>query len=50
MDVLRPTVYRLVGKPVYNVEDYSKIQLKVFTDIHKDVKRRLQASKTEMST
>ena len=31
------------------MEDYSKRQLKVFSDIHKDVKRRLLASKTEMS-
>ena len=36
-------------KPVYNMEDYSRRQLKVFSDIHKDVKRRLLASKTEMS-
>ncbi len=33
-------------KPVYNKE-YR--QLKVFSDIHKDVKRRLLASKTELS-
>lgn len=36
-------------KPVYNIEDYSKRQLKVFSDIHQDVKRRLLASKTEMA-
>ena len=37
-------------KPVYNMEDYSKGQLKVFSDIHRDVRRRLVASKTQMST
>ncbi len=37
-------------KPVYNIEDYSKRQLKVFSDIHKDVKRRVLASTTEMAT
>ncbi len=37
-------------KPLYNIEDYSKRQLKVFSDIRKDVKRRLLASKTEMAT
>ncbi len=37
-------------KPVYNMDDYSQKQLKVFSDIHKDVKNRLLASKTEMST
>ena len=36
-------------KPVYNIDDYSKRQLKVFSDIHKDVKHRLIASKTEMT-
>ncbi len=36
--------------PVYNMEDYSKRQLKVFSDIHQDVRRRLLASKTKMST
>ncbi len=31
------------------MEDYSKRQLKVFSDIHQDVRRRLLASKTAMS-
>ncbi len=33
--------------PVNNMEDYSKEQLKVSSDIHKDVKRRLLAWKTD---
>lgn len=37
-------------KPVYYTEDYIKIQLNVFFDIHKDVRHRLLASKTEMTT
>ncbi len=37
-------------KPIYNMEDYSKKQLRVLLDIHKDMKRRLLASKMEMST
>ena len=36
--------------PVYNVDDYGKCQLKVFSDIHKDVKQRLQLSKENMSS
>ena len=35
--------------PVYNVEDYGKCQLKVFSDIHREVRKRLQESKTAMS-
>ncbi len=34
--------------PVYNVDDYVKCQLKVFSDIHKTVKRKLQDTKTAM--
>ncbi len=37
-------------KPVYNIKDYAKCQLKVFFDIHKNVKTRLLASKTAMSS
>ncbi len=36
-------------KPVYNMEDYSKRQLKVLSDIHQDVRCQLLASKTAMS-
>ena len=36
-------------QPVYNIDDYSKKQLKVFSDIHRDVKHRLLASKTQMA-
>ena len=32
------------------MEDYSKAQMKVFSDIHKDVKHRLIVSKEQMST
>ncbi len=33
-------------KPVYNVDDYAKCQLKVFSDTYKGVTDRLKASKT----
>ncbi len=32
--------------PVYNVEDYVKCHLKVFSDIHKSVRSKLQATNT----
>ena len=35
--------------PVYNVDDYGRSQLKVFSDIHREVKQKLQESKTAMS-
>ncbi len=34
--------------PVYDVDDYVKCQLKVFSDIQKTVKRKLQDNKTAM--
>ncbi len=34
--------------PVYNVDDYVKCQLKVFSDIHKSVRNKLQATNTAM--
>ncbi len=37
-------------KPVYNIKDYAKSQLKVFFDIHKSVKTRLLASKAAMNS
>ncbi len=37
-------------KPVYNIEDYAKSQLKVFSDIHKNVKTRLLASKAAINS
>ncbi len=37
-------------KPAYNIEDYAKSQLKVFSDIHKNVKTRLLASKAAMNS
>ncbi len=37
-------------KPVYNIEDYAKSQLKVFSDIHKNVKTRLLTSKAAMNS
>ncbi len=37
-------------KPVYNTEDYAKSQLKVFSDIYKNVKNRLRASKAAMNS
>ena len=35
--------------PVYNANDYGKAQLKVFSDIYREVKQNLQESKTAMS-
>ena len=35
--------------PVYNVDDYVSAQRKVFSDIHRQVKERLQDSKSKMS-
>ncbi len=37
-------------KPVHNIEDYAKSQLKVFFDIHKNVKTRLLASKAAVDS
>ncbi len=37
-------------KPVYNIEDHAKSQLKVFSDFHEDVKTRLLASKAAMNS
>ncbi len=37
-------------KPVYNIEDYGKSQLKVFSDIHNNVETRLLASKAAMNS
>ncbi len=39
-----------VCSPVYNVDDYSKVQLQVFTDIHRNVRERerLQATSEAM--
>ncbi len=37
-------------KPVYNIEDYAKSHLKVFSDIHKNVKTRLLATKAAMNS
>ncbi|RUM30633.1 MAG: hypothetical protein DSY32_02035 [Aquifex sp.] len=37
-------------KPVYNFDDYAKSQLRVFSDIHTDVRDRLLASKATMSS
>ncbi len=34
--------------PVYNVDDDVKCQLKVFSDIHKSVRNKLQATNTAM--
>ncbi len=35
-------------KPVYNIDNYAKQHMHVFTDIHAKVRRRLQASRAEM--
>ncbi len=35
-------------QPVYNVDDYSKVQLQVFTDTHSNVRERLQATSEAM--
>ncbi len=43
--------YELLGgthSPVYNAEDYVKCHLKVFSDIHKSVRSKLQATNTAM--
>ncbi len=37
-------------KPVHNIEDYAKIQLKMFSNIHNNVKTRLLASKAAMNS
>ena len=45
--------YDLLGTPqgpVYDVEDYAKCQLKVFSETYKKVKDRLKVSKTTMSS
>ncbi len=44
------TPYFIVYGREYNMEDYSKIQLNVFPDIHRDMKSRLLPFKTNMST
>jgi len=36
--------------PVYNMEDYAKSQLNLFSNIHKDVQKRLLASKAAMNS
>ena len=36
--------------PVYNTDDYAKSQLRVFSDIYKDVREQLQKSKAAMSS
>ena len=38
------------SSPVYNVEDYSKAHLKVFADIHKQVRNQLTLSKAALCT
>ncbi len=37
-------------KPVYNIEDYAKNQLKMFSDVHKNVKTRQLTSKAVMTS
>ena len=36
--------------PVYNVDDYAKCQLKVFSDIHRDVREQLKKSQATMTS
>ncbi len=43
--------YDLLGsrrKPVFNIDDYASQQLQVFSDIHANVRNKLEASRAEM--